>query len=71
MKEESEKVGLKLNIQKMKIMASGPITSWEIDGETVETVSDFIFGAPKSLQMMTAAMKLKNTCSLEEKLWQT
>ena len=58
MKEESEKVGLKLNIQKMKIMASGPITSWEIDGETVETVSDFIFGAPKSLQMVTAAMKL-------------
>ena len=68
-KEESEKVGLKLNIQKMKIMASGPITSWEIDGETVETVSDFIFGgAPKSLQMVTAAMKLKDTYSLEEKL---
>ena len=67
-KEESEKVGLKLNIQKMKIMASGSITSWEIDGETVETVSDFIFGAPKSLQMMIAAMKLKDTCSLEEKL---
>ena len=69
-KEESEKVGLKLNIQKMKIMASGPITSWEIDGETVETVSDFILGgALKSLQMMTAAMKLKEACSLEEKLW--
>ena len=67
-KEESEKVGLKLNIQKMKIMASGPITSWEIDGETVETVRDFIFGAPKSLQMVTAAMKLKDACSLEEKL---
>ena len=68
MKEESEKVGLELNIQKTKIMASGSITSWEIDGETVETVSDFIFGAPKSLQMVTAAMKLKDTCSLEEKL---
>ena len=67
-KEESEKVGLKLNIQKMKIMASGPITSWEIDGETVETVSDFILGAPKSLQMVPAAMKLKDTYSLEEKL---
>ena len=68
-KEESEKVGLKLNIQKMKIMASGPITSWEIDGETVETASDFIFwGAPKSLQMVTAAMKLKDAYSLEEKL---
>ena len=67
-KEESEKVGLKLNIQKMKIMASGPITSWEIDGETVETVADFILGAPKSLQMMTAAMKLKDTYSLEGKL---
>ena len=68
-KEESEKVGLKLNIQKMKIMASGPITSWEIDGETVETVSDLIFwGAPKSLQMVTAAMKLKDTYSLEGKL---
>ena len=66
--EESEKVGLKLNIQKMKIMASGPITSWEIDGETVETVSDFIFSAPKSLQMVTAAMKLKDAYSLEEKL---
>ena len=67
-KEESEKVGLKLNIQKMKIMASGPITSWELDGETVETVLDFIFGAPKSLQMGTAAMKLKDTYSLKEKL---
>ena len=67
-KEESEKAGLKLNIQKMKIMASGPITSWEIDGETVETVSDFLFGAPKSLQIVTAAMKLKAACSLEEKL---
>ena len=64
-KEESEKVGLKLNIQKSKIMASGPITSWQIDGETV---TDFIFGAPKSLQMVTAAMKLKDPCSLEEKL---
>ena len=72
MKEESEKVGLKLNIQKMKIMASGPITSWQIDGETVETVSDFILGgAPKSLQMVTAAMKLKDAYSLEEKLWPT
>ncbi len=68
-KEESEKVGLKLNIQKTKIMASGPITSWEIDGETVETVSNFIFwGAPKSLQMVTAAMKLKDAYSLEGKL---
>ena len=68
-KKESEKVDLKLSIQKTKIMASGPITSWEIDGETVETVSDFIFGgAPKSLQMVTAAMKLKDTCSLEEEL---
>ena len=68
-KEESEKVGLKLNIQKTKIMASGPITSWEIDGETVETVSDFLFlGAPKSLQMVTAAMKLKDTYSSEGKL---
>ena len=67
LKEESEKVGLKLNIQKTKIMASGPITSWEIDWETVETVSDFIFWAPKSLQMVTAAMKLKDACSLEEK----
>ena len=71
-KEESEKVGLKLNIQKTKIMASGPITSWEIDAETVETLSDFIFGgAPKSLQMVTAAMKLKDVYSLEEKLWPT
>ena len=67
-KEESEKAGLKLNIQKMKILASGPITPWEIDGETVETVSDFIFWAPKSLQMVTAAMILKDTYSLEEKL---
>ena len=67
-KEESEKVGLKLNIQKTRIMASGPITSWEIDGETVETVSDLIFWAPKSLQMVTAAMKLKDAYSLEEKL---
>ena len=67
-KEESEKDGLKLNIQKTKIMASCPITSWEIDGETVETVSDFILGAPKSLQMVTAAMKLKDACSLKEKL---
>ena len=68
-KEESENVGLKLNIQKTKIMASGPITSWKIDGETVETVLDFIFlGAPKSLQMMTAAMKLKDAYFLEEKL---
>ena len=64
----TEKVGLKLNIKKMKIMASGPITSWEIDGGTVETVSDFIFGAPKSLQMVIAAMKLKDACSLEGKL---
>ena len=70
-KEESEKVGLKLNIQKTKIMASGPITSWEIDGETVETVSDFIFWVPKSLQMVIAAMKLKDTYSLEGKLWPT
>ena len=70
-KEESEKVGLKLNIQKTKIMASGPITSWEIEGETVETLSDFFGGAPKSLQMVTAAMKLKDTYSLEEKLWPT
>ena len=67
-KEESEKVGLKLNIQKTKIMASGPIPSWEINGETMETVSDFILGAPKSLQMVTAAMKLKDAYSLEEKL---
>ena len=67
-KVKSEKVGLKLNIQKMKIMASGPVTSWEIDRETVETVSDFIFCAPKSLQMVIAAMKLKDAYSLEEKL---
>ena len=76
MKEESEKVGLKLNIQKMKIMASGPITSWQIDGETVETVADFIIIiiiilAPKSLQMVIAAMKLKDAYSLEGKLWPT
>ena len=72
LKEESEKVGLKLNIQKTKTMASGPITSWEIDGETVETVSDFIWGgAPKSLQMVIAAMKLKDVYSLEGKLWPT
>ena len=71
-KEESEKVCLKLNIQKTKIMASGPITSWEIDGEIVETVSEFIFGgAPKSLQMVIEAMKLKDACSLEGKLWPT
>ena len=69
--KESEKVGLKLNIQKTKIMASGPITSWEIDGETMETVSDFIFWAPKSLQMVTSAMKLKDAYSLEGKLWTT
>ena len=67
-KEEGEKVGLKLNIQKTKIMASGPITSWELDGETVETVADFIFLGSKSLQMVTAAMKLKDAYSLEEKL---
>ena len=70
-KEESEKVGLNLNIQKTKIMASGPITSWQIDGETTETVRDFIVLAPKSLQMVTVAMKLKDTCSLKEKLWPT
>ena len=70
-KEESEKVGLKLNIQKTKIIASGPITSWEIDGETVETVSDFIFGGSKILQMVTAAMKFKEAYSLEGKLWPT
>ena len=71
-KEKSEKVSLKLNIQKTKIMASGPITWWQIDRETMETVRDFIFGgAPKSLQMVTAPMKLKDTCSLEEKLWPT
>ena len=68
MKVESEETGLKLNIQETKIMASGPITSWEIDGEIVETVSDFVLGAPKSLQMVTAAMKLKDAYSLEEKL---
>ena len=67
-KEESEKVGLKLNIQKTKIMASNPITSWQIDGETMKTVTSFIWGAPKSLQMGTEAMKLKDLCSLEEKL---
>ena len=71
MKKESDKVGLKLSIQKTKIMASGPITSWEIDGETVETVSDFILGARKSLQMVIAAMKLKDVYSLEGKLWPT
>ena len=70
-KEESEKVGWKLNIKKTEIMASGPITSWEIDGETVETVADFIFCTPKSLQMVSAAIKLKDACSLEEKLWPT
>ena len=71
-KEESEQVGLKLNVQKTKAMASGPITSWEIDGETVETVSDFIWvGAPKSLQMVIAAMKLKDAYSFEEKVWPT
>ena len=70
-KEESEKVGLKLNIQKMKIMASGPTTSWEIDGETVKTVADFIILGSKSLQMVTAAMKLKDAYSLERKLWPT
>ena len=68
-KEEREKVGLKLSIQKTKIMASSPITSWEIDGETLETVSDFIFWAPKSLQMVFAALKFKDACSLEEKLY--
>ena len=67
-KEESEKVGLKLNIQKIKIMASGPITSWQIEGKTMETVRDYLFGAPKSLQMVTAAKKLKDPCSLKEKL---
>ena len=71
MKEESEKIDLKLNIQKTKIMASGPNTSWEIDGETVETVWDYFGGAPKSLQMVTAAMKLKDAYSLEGKLWPT
>ena len=67
-KEENEKVGLKLNIQKTRIMASGPVTSWEIDGETVETVKDLIWGSPKTLRMVTAAMKLKDACSLKEKL---
>ena len=71
LKEESEKAGLKLNFQETKIMVSGPITSWQIDGETMETVWDFILGAPKSLQMVTTAMKLKDVCSLEEKLWKT
>ena len=70
-KEKSEKVRLKLNIRKTKIMASSPITSHQIDGERMETLTDFILGAPKSLQMVIAAMKLKDTCSLEEKLWQT
>ena len=70
-KEESEKADLKLNIQKSKIMASSPIISCQLVGETMETVTDFILGAPKSLQMVTAAMKLKDTCSLEEKLWPT
>ena len=69
-KEEHEEAGLKVNIQKKKIMASSPITSWQIDGERMETVTDFILGAPKSLQMVTAAMKLKDIYSLEEKLWQ-
>ena len=71
MKEESEKVGLKLNIQETKIKASGPITSWQIDGETVETVADFVFWAPKSLRMVIAAMKWKDAYSLEGKLWPT
>ena len=70
-KEESEKVRLKFNIQKTKIMASGPITSWQIDGEIMETVTNFFWGAPKSLQMVTSAMKLKDTCTLEGKLWPT
>jgi len=70
-KEESEKVGLKLNIQKTKIMVSGPITLWQIDGETVDTMSDLFFWAPKSLQMVTAAMKLEDACSLKGKLWPT
>ena len=70
-KEETEKVGLKLNIQKTKIMPCGPMTSWQIDGETVETVADFILGAPKSLQVVTAAMKLKDAYSLDGKLWPT
>ena len=71
MKEESEKVGLKLNIQKTKIMAFGPITSWQIDGETMETMADFSFGGSKITQMVTAAMKLKDAYSLEEKIWPT
>ena len=71
MKEENEKVGLKLNIQKTKIVASDPITSWQIGGETVEPVADFIFGAPKLLWIVPAAMKSKDTCSLEEKLWKS
>ena len=70
-KEKEWKAGLKLNIQKTKIMASGPITSWQTDGKTMETVTDFILGAPKSLQMVTAAIKLKDACSLVEKLWPT
>ena len=70
-KEESEKVGLKLNIQKTQIVASDPITSWQVDGETVETVTDFILGAPKLLHMVTAAMNLKDVCSLKGKLWPT
>ena len=70
-REESKNVGLKLNIQKTKIMASSPITSWKIDGETMETVRDYFWGAPKSLQMVTAAMKLKDACFLEEQLWPT
>ena len=70
-KEEREKAGLKLNIQKTKIMISGPITSWQIDGETMETVTDLFYWAPKWLQMVTKAMKLKDACFLEEKLWQT
>ena len=70
-KEESEKSGLKLNIQKTKVMASGRITSWQIDGETMETVTNFISGGSRTLQMVTAAMKLKDACSLEEKLWPT
>ena len=70
-KEESEKVGLKVNIQKTKIMASRPVTSWQIDGETAETVADYFFGALKSLHMVTAATKLKDSCSLEEKLTTT
>ena len=71
MKAESEKAGLNLNIQTTKILAFGPVTSWQMDGETMETVIDFIFLGPKSLQILTAAMKLKDACSLEEKLWET